>query len=341
MDRKTARTGPKTLAASSLADSADFDLVGLALGRDLRKALRVALGSGAVFPNGKDPLSVFRATLRESIRDIESHQRGRLFREFLSKGPYVDSGPIPRRVRGKYLSDDDVARVTAFIHSFMVNSFKGAVAELLASGAVTRLVKRMEREGRLPIGTQVFVGDSVFVRGTKSAGWRKGADVHILVEEAGHGDRGIRLSGVAEVKSYFRSERRLREQIDQHIRRARRGLRDGRDEWPSRKVGVGCGPNGRVIRTTIEPDDWLLPRSFRFRKHGDDRRLHVMPAVPPRKRDEFRQNPRTNDWRITLRWSKEALAEAAYEMTFWRRGDGVNLSTCRTREPAVSGRLST
>jgi len=24
-----------------------------------------------------------------------------------------------------------------------------------------------------------------------------------------------------------------------------------------------------------------------------------------------------DEWRITLRWSKEALAEAAYEMTFW------------------------
>lgn len=317
MDRKTARAGPSTLAASSLADSADFDLVGLALGRDLKKAVRVALGSGAVFPNGKNPLSIFRATLRESIRDIESHRRGRLLREFLSKGPYVDSGPIPRRVRGEYLSDDDVARVIAFIYSFMVNSFKGAVAELLAVGASTRLVRRLKGAGQIPAGTQVFVGDSVLVRGKKSAGWRKGADLHLLVEETGHGDRGLRLAGVAEVKSSFRSDRRLHEHIDQHVRRARRGLRVGRNEWPSRKVRMGCGPTGHVIRIIIEPDDWLLPRSFQFRKHRNGRSLHVMPGVPPCKRDEIRQNPCTGDWRITLKWSKESLAEAAYEMTFW------------------------
>lgn len=305
---------------SLLAEEAEFSLIGEALGRDVSAAVRVALASGAVFPNGRDPLAVFRATVADSIRDIETHPRGRLFREFLMKGPYVDSGPIPRRLRGEHLSDDDVARVIAFVYSFMVNSFKGAVAELLAAGAVARLVKRMKQEGRLRSGARVFVGDAVFVRESKGTGWRKGADIHVLEEETGKGERRMRVASVAEVKSYFRSEQRLREQIDQHIRRARRGIRVSKDKWPARKVMVGIGSSSRVMRITVEPDEWLLPRSFRFRKHAEGRRLYVEPSVPRSAKDEVLRKPGSDEWHIVLRWSKEALAEAAYEMTFWYMG---------------------
>jgi hypothetical protein len=45
----------------------------------------------------------------------------------------------------------------------------------------------------------------------------------------------------------------------------------------------------------------------------------VDPGEPPRKDDEIARTGE-NDWRIILRWSKEALAEAAYEMTFWYMG---------------------
>ena len=38
--------------------------------------------------------------------------------------------------------------------------------------------------------------------------------------------------------------------------------------------------------------------------------------MPPRTDDEIIMTG-NDEWRITLRWSKEALAEAAYEMTFW------------------------
>ena len=42
----------------------------------------------------------------------------------------------------------------------------------------------------------------------------------------------------------------------------------------------------------------------------------MKPGQPSREDDEIKQVG-DNEWRITLRWSKEALAEAAYEMTFW------------------------
>jgi len=44
--------------------------------------------------------------------------------------------------------------------------------------------------------------------------------------------------------------------------------------------------------------------------------LHVDAGEPLRRDDEITQIG-DNEWRITLRWSKEALAQAAYEMTFW------------------------
>ena len=64
------------------------------------------------------------------------------------------------------------------------------------------------------------------------------------------------------------------------------------------------------------PSDWRLPRVFRFETSLYGRLLHVDPGVPHRGDDEILM---TGDdrWRITLRWSKEAIAQAAYEMTFW------------------------
>jgi hypothetical protein len=308
-----------SIAARALADSAKFSIIGQALSQDVKNAIGIALTAGATFPTGKDPLSVFRATLSESIRDIECHPLGVLFRTFLTKGPYVDSGRIPVAERYKYLADDDVARVTAFIHSFMVNSFKGAVAELLAAGTVARLVQTLEREGSVPAGARVFVGDTVFAMGTSGRRWRKGADLTILAENKGGGGRAVCLVGVVEVKSYFRSAQRLNKQINQHIRRARRGLLIRGSGSSDRKIIPTCGVSEPVIRISVQPADWRLRRFFCFRKHGDSRRLHVSPAVPPNGWDKIEQiGPQ--DWRITLRWSKEALAEAAYEMTFWYMG---------------------
>ncbi|NQT93853.1 MAG: hypothetical protein HQ559_13925 [Lentisphaerae bacterium] len=301
-----------------LVDTAGFSLLGEALGRDVRDALRTALTAGAIFPKGTDPISIYRAALSDSVRDIEHHPRGLLFLKFLAKGPYVDAGPIPRLLRKNYLSDREVASVTAFIHAFMVNSFKGAVAELLAAGAAARLVRRLRREGLIRRNARLFVGDAVLARGVTGGGWRKSADLHILTD----GDKvsaRIAVAGVAEVKSYFRSEQRLREQLDQHIHRASLGLRVGRAVWPAGKVRLGSGKTGRVVRIIVAPSDWTLPRSFRFRKHGDGRRLYVSPASPPRESDSITQTA-ADEWRITLRWSKESLAEAAYETTFWYMG---------------------
>ncbi len=79
---------------------------------------------------------------------------------------------------------------------------------------------------------------------------------------------------------------------------------------------MGYGKHRRVIRIAVVPSDWKLPRAFRFQASESGRVLHVEPGEPPRKDDEITQTA-DSEWQITLRWSKEALAEAAYRMTFW------------------------
>jgi len=298
----------------SLAETVDFDSVGSELGKDLKASLEFALANNAVFPNAHDPLSIFREALSTSIRDIESHRRGKLFQEFLRKGPYEDSGRIPPAFRHKRLSDDQTASAITFIYSFVVNSFKGAVTELLALKPCLILMERLQRGGKLPPDAGLYVGDAVKVRRATGKGFLKGADQYILLKEHG-AVPGIVIVGVTEVKSYRLSERRLRKQLDQHLNRSRNGLMVKGVGLPGNSVRIGYR-NNQPIRIAIQPSSWRLPRSFRFEKSDHGRSLYVDPLVPPEGDDEVLQVGEA-EWRIKLNWSVEAIAEAAYEMTFW------------------------
>jgi len=303
--------------SGSLVDTVGFELVGSALGKDVQAALHAALAGGAVIANGPHPLFVFRQTLAASICNIESHPRGRLFQEFLLKGPYEDAGDIPTELVGQRLSDAECASAITFIYSHMVNSFKGGLTELLAAKPCLHLMKQLQQHGELPANTRLYVGDTVSVHRARGKGLLKGADLYFLIEEhRPDGASSTVVAGVTEVKSYIPSERRLRKQLDRHLRRARRGLWvDGLD-YPAEKVNVGYGKDRRVVRIAVLPSDWKLSRSFRFENSEGGRLLHVDASEPSRKDDEITQTG-DNEWRITLRWSKEALAEAAYEMTIW------------------------
>jgi hypothetical protein len=306
--------------SAPLADSVGFELLGFGLGRDVESALKAALSGGAVFASGHDALGIFRQALTAAVRNIESHPRGRLFQEFLLKGPYEDVGEIPAALIGQRLSDADTAAAIAFIYSYMVNCFKGTVAELLAAKACSHLLRRLQQDRVLPPSARLYVGDSVSVHRKRGRGVLKGADLHILIEEHGP-DAGssVAVVGVAEVKSHIESERRLHEQLSRHLRRAERGLSIRGVDYPAAEVSVGYGKDRRVLRIAVLPGDWKLPRSFRFEDSGSGRLLHVDAGQPLREDDEITQTG-DYEWRIVLRWSKEALAEAAYEMTFWYMG---------------------
>lgn len=302
---------------ATLADTVGFELVGADLGNDLESAIQTALTAGVVFPKGNSPLSIFRETLAETIQAIETHQRGPLFQEFLLKGPYENSGAIPTELVDNRLSDAEVASVITFIYSHMVNCFKGAVAELLAVKACVGLLKRLQQEGELPANALLYVGDVVGVHRPRGKGLLKGADSYVLINDhRPNAVPGILVVGVVEVKSYFCSRRPLREQLDRHIQRSKEGLRVGGRDYAGEHVCVGFGPNLRILRIAVLPSKWRLPQTFRFEKSAHGRLLHVDPGVPPCSDNEIIMTG-NDEWRITLRWSKEALAKAAYEMTFW------------------------
>ncbi|MBM4163293.1 MAG: hypothetical protein FJ222_02470 [Lentisphaerae bacterium] len=298
----------------SLAVSVGFDLLGERFGDDVAKAVSSALKASALFPGGGDALAIFRHTLAASIRDIEEEDDGGpLFQRFLRDGPYEREGPIPPELRGKRLTAEECAEAITFVYSFMVNSFKGAVTELLAAGACQRLMRDPRVAGRLPAGARLYVGDSVLVRRASGRGGLKGADLHILAKT----NQCVTVVGVVEVKSGRKSAQALTGQLDKHIRRARFGLIVGSDEYPAGEVRLGAGDDGKIMRITVLPSEWPLPRTLRFEERGEMKRELVLdPPVPPRSEDEF--IPKGNgDWHIVLRWSREAIAAAAYEMTFW------------------------
>ncbi|MBD3336822.1 MAG: hypothetical protein GF355_15020 [Candidatus Eisenbacteria bacterium] len=304
----------------ALADTVDFELLGPNLGRDLEAAIESALSGGAIFRDGPDPLVIFREALSASIRDIESHPRGILFQEFLLKGPYEDAGEIPRALREQRLSDADTAAAITFIFSHMVNCFKGAVAELFAARACMQLLQRLQDDRVLSRDARLYVGDSVTTRPEENKALLRGADIHILLKQDGTDtERRVAVAGVVEVKSYRPSQNRLRKQLDQHLLRARRGLHVCGVDYPAPRVTLGYGKHQRVLRIAVVPGSWRLPRSYRLENSQSGRLLWVDRGEPPREDDDIVQVSDT-EWRITLRWSKEALAEAAYEMTFWYMG---------------------
>ncbi|MBU1699749.1 MAG: hypothetical protein KJ970_19300 [Candidatus Eisenbacteria bacterium] len=305
---------------ASLAGTVSFDLLGSELGGDVESALQAALEAGVVFPQNNNPLSIFREALATSIRAIEKHNRGPLFQEFLLKGPYEETGPIPPDLIGERLSDTEVASVITFIYSYMVNCFKGAITELLAAKACMHLFQQLRREKKLPAKARLYAGDVVGVHRPKGRGILKGADLYIMIKDpSANTVSDIVVAGVVEVKSYFQSAHRLREQIDQHLRRSKHGLRVNGKDYFNGHVHVGFGSRQKVLRITVLPSDWRLPREFRYETSSRGSLLHVDPGMPNRNDDKIIMTG-DDEWRITLRWSKEALAQAAYEMTFWYMG---------------------
>lgn len=305
-----------TLDTPPLVNTVGFDLVGFDLGRDIESALNEALIDGAVFQEGSNPLVIFRKALASSIVDIEAHPRGRLFQKFLLKGPYEDSGKIPTELVNQRLSDSETASAITFIYAHMVNCFKGAITELLATKPCMRLMKRLQQNGQLPSDARLYVGDSVKIHQQKGKGLLKGGDQYILIQHRrSGGDAGISVVGVTEVKSYLLSHKRLCEQLDRHLLRSKQGLRVNNVDYPAKMVHVGYGSDHKEFRTIVVPSTWKLPRVFQFKKTETGRMLHVESANPSWKNKIVQTGE--HDWRITLRWSKEALAQAAFEMTFW------------------------
>jgi len=270
MTEISTRLGP------SLVGTANFDLLEGRLARDVKASLSGALKDGVVFQEGSTPLAIFRHALATAIGRIHEDGRASLFLRFLKDGPYEDGGKIPRALRDKRLSDDETASVITFIYSHMVNCFKGALTEMLAVTPCLKILHQLQTEKSLPREARLYVGDTVGTASPKGIGFAKGADLHILVE---HGSPktvpSVLVAGVAEVKSYFQTPERLRHQLDQHLVRARRGLRVGQTAYSREQITVGGASSKQPVRITVLPAHWVLPRSFHFKRPKGRKFLHI------------------------------------------------------------------
>ena len=300
--------------ATELANTVGFDILGSVLGRDVRDSITESLKAGAQFA-ARRPLSVFRSALAESIRDVSLPPHGLRLQRFLKDGPYEKTGRIPAKFRGQRLSDQETAAAIAFIYSFMIPCFQGQLAELLAARACAQLSTQLQHGGRVPAGAHWYVGDAVQVPKVRGRAAAKAADLHLLVLDNIIRDQ-VTVAGVAEVKSYRGRQREVTGQLDKHVRRLAHGLRIRGEDFPPSAVHYIHDNRNAVVRIRVVPDNWKLPRTFRFEPTKTGRTLIVDEARPEKDSDSIEETGR-DEWRITLRWSAEALAQAAYEMTFW------------------------
>ena len=202
-----------------------FEVLGNSLALDTHSALQLGREEGINYPQGPEPLDVFRSVLRASVREIEEHPRGSLLRRFLVPGPYDRPGPAPSAlVDNSYQADSEVASAVSFIHAHVVRSFQGAIAELLAAPACARIVRHLQDEGKAPGDASIYVGDLVKVGRHGRTGKVKGADIHVLVEGAGKQVGTVTLIGVGEVKSYHQRDAYLKSQLEKHVTRLPLGL---------------------------------------------------------------------------------------------------------------------
>ncbi|NQT04306.1 MAG: hypothetical protein HQ580_19930 [Planctomycetes bacterium] len=299
--------------ATQVSSSASPLMFGADLANDLLKSITIALEAKAVFREGSEPLEIFRDAVANAITNID--ERASLLRRFLRHGPYEREGDIPPELQGLRLTKQEVSKAITFIYSHAVNCFQGQLAELLAVGPFVQLTEELKASGRLPSHSRTYVGDSVLFSEGLARHRRKAADIHIVSIESGSSRKAV-VHALAEVKSYACGATRLQKQIAKHVARVRNGALVSilKNKLEKSEFKTVCPEN--ILLVGITPANWKLPRDFSFTEQDGKTLLKTDTRKPPNEHHYVNQvGP--NEWRIVLRWSKEALASAAYELTFW------------------------
>jgi hypothetical protein len=208
------------------------------------------------------------------------------------------------------IPDSATVKAVNFIFGGMMNTFKGALAELLAAGPIAQRIEQLKHRRQLHPDTQVFIGDTVLATQFKKARKAKAADIHILRLDKLNAT--FELYGVGEVKSYRHSRSTALLQLDQHIERANTGLVVGGEKYAPRQRGFH---RPTYTRIRVVPADWRL--SCQFKVLNDNPRTWIFPELisPPLIKDTWEASDGIE--LLTLRWSVEALADAAFGFTFW------------------------
>jgi hypothetical protein len=285
-------------------------------------SIRAGLDNPCVHTMGSTAQEVFNYSLDAAIRDIESHPLGKLFQRFLDYGPPDPDAPKQLTSDGKtYLSDPECGTVVQFIFSHMVNRFKGELAELLSIAPCLELVEKLCQEQRLPKGFDLYFGDLIQERRQiksgnerKWSGLTKGADGLVVkaIEMDTQPDQGkLNVLAVIEIKSMPISKEKLVRQINHHRERLAGGVKLNEDLWDGEQI-VQASP----LSIMIIPSTWRISREWSRNETESGWQLILPEPQEPPVSVQFEEIQPTQ-WQITLNWSKEALEQAAYEMTFW------------------------
>jgi hypothetical protein len=267
--------------------------------------------------NGNTVWSVFKKSLDSAIYDLERHEKAPLFKRLIRYGPLNPDDPPEMTMKGGIttLTDDECGSCVQFIFSFMVNRFKGELAELLALSPVIDLIHSLQKTKCLPRNLHLFWGETVHVRSKPRRGnsrlgfYVKGAD-GLLVQKD---DDSIIVHGVVEVKSY-RIGKAAMDQITRHCSGLRRGLRLESTEYSPEAIAIR---ESGLIRILVGTSLWKLNRDLLpFNKNRPTASIAYKDPYGEEREIQPREiEDRT--WKITLGWSKEAIEQAAYDMTFW------------------------
>ncbi|HEV7377899.1 MAG TPA: hypothetical protein VGN95_24670 [Pyrinomonadaceae bacterium] len=292
------------------------------LSEAIYKSIASALGNTWVHVTGdKFVWDIFKRSLDAAIRDIEEHPRGLLFRRLIKYGPQSPNDPqSPAGDERTRLSYPECGSCVDFIYSHMVSRFKGEVAELLAIEPCIRLIKELQQERKVISDAHLYWGDMVqergkarLVNGKNSSRWgsfTKGAD-GLLIERGTKQSNMLNVRGAIEVKSMPRAKSRMINQINEHIMRLKGGVKLGEREWPPEHINASS-----LVRIMVVPSTWKLSREWRSEKTKKGIRIVLPEPSIPSVETQVRELE-CNVWKITLAWSKEALNQAAFQMTFW------------------------
>jgi hypothetical protein len=295
----------------------------------LASAVQRSVASGLRCPAvrlvaGGSVWTVFETSLNAAIRDIADHPRGKLFQRLIRYGPHEPDDPVSLTSDGEtVLSDPEVASAVQFIFSHMVNRFKGELAELLAIEPCLELVDLWQRQHILPRAVTLYWGSTVQERrridrkdqadGPRWGSYTSGADGLIVEHTPIPSDEPpapLRIRGVVEVKSMPVARNRLVAQINNHVSRLDGGVKLAGREYLREEIRLS---GSAVMCVVAVPSTWKLSRDW----HREDDGTAIVlpePSEPPVATRIESMGSRL--WRITLAWSKEALEQAAYEMTF-------------------------
>jgi len=290
--------------AKEIADRADIQMLSLGLADDVQQACLSAIRAGVHLPCAETPDAIFRYCVERSITDIQN-KKGQLLRDFIVKGPYEKGGPIPEELKQHRLTDEQTAEAVAFIHSYIVNSFKGRLAEILALRPTVEILFAGKKDKSCSV--ELWFGDTVQSPSPNSS-IKQSSDMHLLHVTPDH----VEIRALVEVKSYAKSRAAILKQVNHHIERLQLGVTVDSISYTSDQVAF-ASPQPMVI--CVVPSKWKLSRQLMSFDDNGRSFFDTESTVPPMSADENKQIG--NDWHVTLRWSEEALASEGYALSFW------------------------